>query len=348
MSMSFPFIYKKKDFLGRDKKLGIALVGLGNYSSRHLAPALLETHHVKLTGVVTGTPEKEKIWAEKYGIKASNIYNYENYDEIKNNPEIDVVYIVLPNSMHAEYSIRGAKAGKHVICEKPMANNAAECRAIIAACDEAGVKLQIGYRLLYEPNTIEMKRLCKSEEHGAITAVETSNAFYARDDWDNWRFRKDLAGGGPLMDMGVYCVHGVRQAMHAEPLAVTAQSFNTRTDKFQDVEETLYWQMYFENGIVANCMTSYSARAGHLLLHGQKASYKLEPAYGYGPIKLFVKNNEVQIPHTNHQAVQMDAFAKNILEDTPVVASGQEGLNDMKVIDAIYKAAESGARVSIT
>ncbi|MCB0669952.1 MAG: Gfo/Idh/MocA family oxidoreductase, partial [Saprospiraceae bacterium] len=284
---------------------------------------------------------------EKYGIKPESIYNYENYDSIKDNPDIDVVYIVLPNGMHAEYTIRGAKAGKHVICEKPMANSVRECQEMIDACNAAGVKLQIGYRLLYEPNNQEMERLCDEKVHGSIRAIESSNAFYARDSWDNWRFHHELAGGGPLMDMGVYSVHGVRHAMGSEPLAITAQSFNTRTEKFTDIEETLYWQMHFENGIIANCMTSYSARAGSLTVHADEASFKLEPAFGYGPLKLTVKGEEVEIPHTNHQAVQMDAFARNIMDNTPVVANGMEGLNDMKVIEAIYKAASTGEKVMV-
>jgi predicted dehydrogenase len=339
--------YSTGTLLQPDRKLGIALVGLGSYSTNQLAPALQETQFMKLTGIVTGTPEKARQWKEKYHIKEANIYNYETYDKIKDNPEIDVVYIVLPNGMHAEYTIRGARAGKHVICEKPMANSVRDCEAMIEACDKAGKKLQIGYRLLYEPNNQEMERLCREKVHGEIRAVESSNAFYAGENWDNWRFHKELAGGGPLMDMGVYSVHGVRHAMGAEPVAITAQAFNTRKHKFTDVEETLYWQMYFDNGIIANCMTSYSARAGHLLVHADQGSYKLEPAFGYGPLKLTVKGQVVEIPHTNHQAVQMDAFARNILDNTPVVANGMEGLNDMKVIEAIYKAAETGKKVMV-
>ncbi len=331
-----------------ERQLGIALVGLGSYSTNQLAPALQETKFMKLAGIVTGTPDKAKLWAEKYNLGPDSIYNYENYDRIKDNPDIDVVYIVLPNGMHAEYTIRGAQAGKHVICEKPMANTVKDCVEMIAACDKAGVKLQIGYRLLYEPNNQEMERLCRDKVHGEIRSVESSNAFYAGATWDNWRFHKELAGGGPLMDMGVYSVHGVRHAVGKEPIGVTAQSFNTRTEKFKDVEETLYWQMYFDNGIITNCMTSYSARAGHLLVHADQGSYKLEPAFGYGPLKLDVKGEVVEIPHTNHQAVQMDAFARNILDNTPVIANGVEGLNDMKVIEAIYLAATTGHKVMIS
>ncbi len=317
------------------QKLGIALVGLGSYSTNQVAPALQETRYCRLAGVVTGTPEKEQQWADKYGLSRRSIYNYQNYDEIAS------------NSMHAEFTIRGAIAGKHVICEKPMANTVQECLDMIAACERNNVLMQIGYRLLYEPNNQAMERLCRQKELGEIRAIESSNAFYAGDNWDNWRFHQALSGGGPLMDMGVYSVHGVRHAAGMEPVAITAQTYNVRTHKFTDVEETIHWQMEFPNGLIANCMSSYSARAGHLLVHGDTGNARLEPAFGYGPLKLLVKGVDQELPHTNHQAVQLDAFARNIIDGTPVVASSREGLNDMIVIEAIYEAARTGNRIKI-
>ena len=328
------------------KKLGIALVGLGNYSKNKLAPALLQTQHCELKGIVTGTPSKIPEWKSKYNIPDQNIYNYENYNQIKNNPDIDIVYIVLPNSMHKEYTIRGAEAGKHVICEKPMAVNAQEAEEMIAACDKAGVKLQIGYRLQYEPNTLKIIRLGREKPYGDIKVIETSNAFNAVN-MKNWRLQKSLSGGGPLMDMGVYCIQGVRYATGEEPIAVYATSHKTYPDVFVDVEETLFWLMEFESGIIANCMTSYAARAGRLSISAFKGNYGLEPAYGYGPIKGWKRGGTIEFPHTNHQAVQMDAFAKNITEDTPIVASGAEGLQDMKIIDAIYQSMNTGKKVML-
>ncbi len=329
-----------------EKNLGIALVGLGNYSENHLAPALLETEFCHLAGVVTGTPSKEKKWADKYGLAATHIYNYKNFDDLADNEDIDIVYVVLPNAMHAEFSIRAAQAGKHVICEKPMAISVAECQAIIDACDQANVKLQIGYRLLYEPNTIQVYDYAHNQKMGAIRSIESSNAFYASDNSTNWRFDDALSGGGPLMDMGVYNVHGVRNTMNAEPVAVTAQSYNVR-ERFKTIEETIYWQMEFASGLIANCMTSYSARTSNLIIHADQGKFGLEPAYGYGPIQSFAKGENISADHTNHQAVQMDAFARHILDDTDVIASGQQGLLDMKVIEAIYKAAETGTRVEV-
>ena len=135
------------------KKLGVALVGLGSYSTYQLAPSLVDCELCYLAGIVTGTPEKEKIWQDKYNIPDTSIYNYENFDNIVSNDAIDIVYVVLPNSMHADFAIRAARAGKHVICEKPMAVNVEECDAIIEACNKANVKLSVGYRLHSEPYT---------------------------------------------------------------------------------------------------------------------------------------------------------------------------------------------------
>ena len=248
--------------------------------------------------------------------------------------------------MHAEFSIRGAKAGKHVICEKPMATSVKEAEAIIKACDDNNVKLQLGYRLLYEPNTREFYRYAHENVLGEVRAVESSNAFYANDGWDNWRFHGELAGGGPLMDMGVYSLHAVRHVMNTEPIAITAQSYNVRP-KFKTIEETILWQMHFDNGVIANCMSSYSARVGGIEVHADKGTFRLDSAFGYGPVKMYSRGEFLNIRHTNHQAAQMDAFAKNILDDTPVLSDGMEGLKDMKIIEAIYQAAKTGKKVMV-
>ncbi|MBB5395537.1 Gfo/Idh/MocA family protein [Mucilaginibacter sp. AK015] len=157
------------------KRLGIALVGLGSYSSGQLAPALQHTKNCYLAGIVTGTPAKAVSWAKKYNIPQKNVYNYQNFDDIAHNPDIDIVYIVLPVSMHKEYTIRAAKAGKHVICEKPMALNAADCREMIAACKKANRLLSIGYRLHFEPHTLEVMRLGQKQIFGKVTKVDTGN-----------------------------------------------------------------------------------------------------------------------------------------------------------------------------
>ncbi|MEI9810911.1 MAG: Gfo/Idh/MocA family oxidoreductase [Bacteroidota bacterium] len=255
---------------GDKKKLGIALVGLGGYAGSQLAPALQETANCYLAGIVTGTPSKIDTWKSKYAIPDKNIYNYENFDSIKDNPDIDIVYVVLPNSMHAEYVIRAARAGKHVICEKPMAITVEDCDKMITACKEAGKMLSVGYRLHFEPYNLEMARLGQKNIYGSIKKLNAGFGFTAGDK-NQWRLNKKLAGGGPLMDLGIYCIQGFCYTTGKEPVAVTAQEgAKTDTDKFKDVEQSLSWQFEFPGGVIAEGRASYGDGMNHLRADAEK------------------------------------------------------------------------------
>ena len=213
---------------GRGDSLGIALVGLGSYSTYQLAPALEATRWCYLAGIVTGTPSKAEHWMKAYGIGEEHVYNYENFDEIATDTAIDIVYVVLPNSLHAEFAIRAARAGKHVICEKPMALNVEECDQIIAACKEEGVKLGMGYRLHSEPYTMEVKRMVQEQTFGKVQYVSAEAAYISRGNPDQWRLNKELSGGGALMNMGVYSIQSCIYGCGENPILVRAQEFSTR------------------------------------------------------------------------------------------------------------------------
>lgn len=333
----------------RDEPLGYALVGLGNYATNQLAPALQETELCKLTGIVTGSPEKVPEWQQKYGIPDENVYSYDTFDEIAQNDAIDVVYVVLPNAMHAEYTIRAAEAGKHVISEKPMATSVADCRRMIAACEEAGKKLAIGYRLHFEPHHLKAMELGQEEAFGPVKFIEASFGFRIGDP-NQWRLDAALSGGGPLMDVGIYAVQGARYTTGEEPIAVTAQAFKTDPEKFDEVEETLFWQLAFPSGAAATSSTSYAANVNRLFAAAPEGRFEIEPAYGYGGIRGTINGEPMNLENVNQQALQMDGFAECVLEDKdPAIYnfSGAEGLRDMKVIEAIYQAAETGERVEI-
>lgn len=328
-----------------DRKLGIALVGLGQYSEGQLAPALKETSDCYLAGIVTGTPEKIGKWRRKYDIPEGNVYNYENFDTISSNPAIDIVYVVLPNAMHAEYTIRALEAGKHVICEKPMAVTVADCDRMIAAAVKAGKMLSIGYRLHFEPHNMEMMKFGREKEMGEIKHIIANNGMGST---EGWRLDKSLAGGGPLMDLGIYCVQGVRYTLGMEPIAVTAQEGpKTDLEKFSEVEESLTWQMEFPCGVTALCKTSYSEGMNILQAEAEHGWAKLEPAYPYSGIKGETSKGEIDCAEVNQQAHQMDDFAKAIKEhrDTPV--PGEMGRQDVKILQAIYRAMETGERMEI-
>ena len=326
------------------EKLGVALVGLGNYATNQLAPALQETKHCELIGVVTGTKEKERIWSQKYNIPQSNIYSYETFDELRKNPAIDIVYIVLPNAMHGEFTIRAAEAGKHVICEKPMEVSSEKAEAMVNACREANRLLQIGYRLRYNPFHQELMRLGQEKVHGPVKVINTEFSFYGINN-DNWRFTDpELSGGGPLMDIGIYSIEAVCYTLGELPNAITAQSYKTVLDKLPQMEETIFWQMEFPSGAIANCSSSYVGRANFIRVGAEKGSFKVEPAFGYGGLEGMVQNDPMQFENGNQQALQMDAFALNIKDGTAVIASGEIGVIDMKIIETIYKAAETGKK----
>ncbi|MEM9141917.1 MAG: Gfo/Idh/MocA family oxidoreductase [Bacteroidota bacterium] len=332
----------------KKEKLGVALVGLGSYSSYQLAPALLDTEHCYLAGVVTGTPEKEKIWMDKYNIAPENVYNYGNFDTIAKNRDIDIVYVVLPNSMHADFSIRAARAGKHVICEKPMAMNVEECDAIIEACKKAEVKLSVGYRMQSEPYTNLVKDHVRNKTFGKVHYVSSDAAYISRGNPDQWRLDRSLSGGGALMNMGVYSIQSSIYGTGQNPISVSAQEFSTRPDYFKDTDETITAQMEFPNGAVAHMFTSHNASANRLFVSCDKGYMELHPAHSYGPIRGRTSQGEISFPHESQQKLQMDDFAKHIKLGTPNPVPGEMGKRDMVVVEAIYTSiAQGGKRIPL-
>jgi glucose-fructose oxidoreductase len=324
------------------KPLGIALMGLGYYSRDLLAPALQETKNCRLTGIVTGTPAKADEWKKKYNIPAKNVYNYQNFDRIADNPDIDIVYVVLPNSMHAEYVTRAAKAGKHVICEKPMAMSVRECEQMIEACKKADKELSIGYRMQFEPTTQEIMRIGQQKELGQVQMV-AAGAGFVDNTPGRWRHKK-VFGGGAMMDMGVYALQGARYVTGEEPIAVTAQTFTTRPEMFKEVDETTTFQLLFPSGAVANLHTSFGMSMNYLHATAEKGWFRLDPFSTYSNIKGESSKGPLQFPKINQQAAQMDEVAYCIANKKPMRVTGEEGLKDMRVVEAIYQSIKNGSK----
>jgi predicted dehydrogenase len=329
--------------------LRVAIMGLGSYGTR-VADAMQTCTKAKLTGVISGTPAKITAWQSKYNVPAANCYNYENFDNIKNNSEIDAVYIITPNALHHPYALRVAKAGKHVICEKPMAVNAKEGQEMVDACKKANVKLLVGYRLHFESNTLEIIRMRKDGELGKILFFQGLSGFRIGDP-TQWRLNKKLAGGGAMMDIGIYSINGSRYMVGEDPIWITAQETKTNHEKFKEgVDETIQFQMGFPSGAVASCLSTYNmGNLDRFFLNGEKGFAELLPSTGYGPIKGRTNKGELVLPHRTHQTVQMDEMAGIILENKqPVVpVDGEEGVKDMKIIDAIYQACKTGKKVEL-
>lgn len=330
-------------------KLGVALVGLGYYSTDLLAPALQQTKHCYLAGIVTGTPAKAEAWQKQYNLPAKNIYNYSNFDQIANNPDIDVVYVVLPPSMHREYVVRAAGAGKHVWCEKPMAVTAQECQDMIEACRKAKTSLAIGYRLQHDPNTQEYRRIIKNKQLGNVKNVRCG-AGYREGRTDHWKQKKEL-GGGALLDMGVYSIQGARMGTGMEPLAVvSAQTSTTRPQIYKNgLDETVVATLAFPGGVMADIKTSFGQNINYLDIECAKGTIKIAPYQAYAGVRARSPLGEINHPYEVpwQQAKQMDDDAVAIMQGKPVLVPGEEGLRDIRIVEAIYKAAATKQRVTL-
>ncbi len=328
-----------------DRKLGIALLGLGSYSKGQIAPSLQFTKYCELRGIITGSPEKIPVWQEKYSIKDENVYTYDNLETIANNPDIDVVYVITPTATHKDFAVRAAKAGKHVWCEKPMAMTPEDCQAIIDACEENKVYLSIGYRMLHEPNTQQFIALSKEKAFGEFTSA-TSYAGYAGQDppTDYWRGQRKM-GGGALYDMGVYTVNGLRYGTQMAPVAV----LKAMQDRPTDVDVTTEYTLEYANGMTATGKTSVVTDYNLLKVEGKNGWHQMEPMQPYGGVKgMTSEGTELGPPiEGKQQTLQMDDDALAILNKTPVMAPGQMGMDDIRVIRAIIESAETGKKVLI-
>ena len=329
--------------------LRVAIMGLGSYGTR-VAEAMRDCKIAKLGGAISGTPSKITDWQSRYDIPQKNCYNYENFDNIKDNPDIDAVYVITPNGLHHDEVIRVAKAGKHVICEKPMALNAKEGQEMVDACKTANVKLLVGYRMHFEPHTLEIIRMRKDGEFGKILFFQGLSGFTIGDP-NQWRLNKKLSGGGSLMDIGIYSINGARYMVGEDPVWVTAEETKNNPEKFKEgIDETIQFQLGFPGGAVASCLSTYSMNfLDRFFLDGQKGFAELNPATGYGPIKGRTNKGEINQPVVTHQTLQMEEMSGIILQGKqPVVAvDGEEAVKDLKIIDAIYEATKTGKKIDL-
>lgn len=334
------------------KKLGFALVGVGGLTMGQLLPAFARCKYARPVALVSGSPDKANQQAGRYSIDPKNVYNYQNFDTIKDNPDVDVVYVVLPNSMHAEYTIRAAKAGKHVLCEKPMANTVEECQAMIAACAQANKKLMIAYRMRYEPMTIEAIRVARSAaDMGAIKQI-TAEAGFNIGDPNQWRLNKALAGGGSLMDIGIYALNAIRYLSGQEPSEVTAMSYSTADDpRFKEVEEAINFEMKFPSGFIGNVVSTYGYGCSRFRVYGTRGQIESEPFQSYSGNKLFITRGrtrqEFAYEQANHFAAEMDHMSECIQTNKTPLTPGEEGLKDLEIMMAAYQSAREGKSIKL-
>ena len=331
------------------RKVGYAVIGLGRIAD-HFMRGVQATGNSKITALVSGHPDKAARIAEQYGVPKANIYNYENMDSIRDNHEIDAVYVALPNSMHAEYTIRSAKAGKHVLCEKPMCVSVPEAESMIAACKAANVKLMIAYRCHFEPTNLAAIKLIRDGAIGDIQQIQSAFGFSCGA--QEWRLQMPLAGGGPLMDVGIYCLNATRYLTGEEPAGFSAYTHSNPADpRFKTVEENLNWITRFPSGIIASCNTTYSANMeGYYRVYGSKGWLEVDTAFSYDGLSLRAdyqdqSGKHIQLNQPNpdkdpiHFTREANHFSDCVLNNKTPKTPGEEGLRDMQCIREIYRSA---------
>jgi glucose-fructose oxidoreductase len=337
------------------KKLGVALLGLGHYAANELAPALQMTEKCYLAGAISGHPEKLQQWKNDYGLPDKNLYTYETMEQMADNPDIDIVYVVTPPALHPVYAIRAAHAGKHIISEKPMATTVSDCQAMIDACKASNVKFSLGYREHYDPYFKELIRLQEQKDFGDLMKMTGDRGFVFGQ--RAWRIDKLLAGGGPMMDLGIYLVQGACAAAGTAPVAVTARELpKTRPDVFYDVEETMDFTLEFPNGAVFTGVTSFNHVSDSFRAEGAKGWIDFQShAFTYHVGNVITSRGPLNFPVPGpvgehwcyQQAWQMDDFADCVMNNRETRVPGEMGLRDMKIIAAVYEAARTGQKVTV-
>ncbi len=343
-------------FLPNDKRVGYAIVGLGRLSLDQILPAFGKSEYCKPVALVSGDRQKAMKVAAQYGIGPGALYDYASFEQLAQQPEVKVIYVVLPNGMHEEFVIRGAKLGKHILCEKPMATSSKEAERMIAACATANVKLMIAYRQQYEPHNQLLRKMIADGKLGKLRGFVTSNSQQAGDP-AQWRLNLKLAGGGCLPDVGLYCLNASRFLSGMEPVEVSAQTWRPVDDpRFRQVEASCQFILRFPNGYTATCTSSYDVHKSQFFrMEGDAAWADLSPAYAYHGNKLTLSKldgeHEVQtIPQIEEKdqfALEMDHFAECILEGKNPKTAGEEGLKDHRVMEAIYESARTGRAVRL-
>ncbi|MFC3127266.1 Gfo/Idh/MocA family protein [Pseudoroseomonas globiformis] len=341
-----------------DQRVGFAVVGLGRLSLEELLPAFGECRMARPVALVSGTPDKLRTVARQYGIAEAACYDYASFDRIRDNPDVKVVYIVLPNGMHREFVERAAAAGKHVLCEKPMANSAEEARSMIRACETARVRLMVAYRIQYESYNLAALRLVRGGDLGRLVGMTAVNVqTVAQNGTEQWRHKKAMAGGGALPDIGLYCLNTARFLSGEEPIWIQATLFNPSGDpRYAEVEETISFTLRFPSGFMANCLTSYGARDDkYQRLNFATATIDMPNAYKYEGQELYVSRNRegrnqrenIILPQKNQFAEEIDHMAECVLQGRVPRTPGEEGLQDHVIMEAIYRSAASAQSVTL-
>jgi predicted dehydrogenase len=334
-------------------KVGFAVVGLGNIATSSVLPAFANCKRAKLIALVNKDKKKAARLARQFSACAA--YASAEYRDCLADPQISAVYIATPNAEHLSYTIEAARAGKHVLSEKPLAATVAQSREMVKACRDAGVQLMTAYRKYFEPSALCLKQLVRRGALGRIDTIHTSFSEIFRPGVSpQWLLDKQTAGGGPLMDLGPYCINTSRWLIDEDPLEVDAFSWTHDKQRFRDVEEGIAFRLRFPSGTVLQGSTTYSAAISSLLyVQGSKGWASLSPAFPFDEERHIYGNIGKGLFHRRFKIVdefapEIDAFAAAIQEGRAAEPDGAQGHRDMLITDAIYQSARSHTPVRIT
>ncbi len=321
-------------------KLGVALLGLGSYSTTQIAPSFSICKYCELRGIITESHIKESMWKRKYNIPTRNVYTYQDFDEIFENHEIDIVYIATPNASHIDYAVRAAKAKKHVICEKPLAISSGECNRIIAACNQNSVKLSVGYRLCYSPYFSYLKSIIEASKK---SSCQIQGEFsFALEGFSNWRYDIAKSGGGALVDLGIYGIYVSNYLFKATPKSVFVNAIEKKEDN--DIESAISFELDFGEGKKASYTVSYLNHKNWLSMDLSSGKYSLQNAISTSGQRLYKNGKEIKLMEANQLAAHLDDFASSIINSSPIRIPGEMGLRDSLIIEALYQSFENNRR----
>jgi predicted dehydrogenase len=334
------------------KRVGYAVVGLGSISEVAVLPAFRNSKKSKLVALVSHDKRRAEQLGAKFGVGNENCFAYEDYDRCLSNPAIDAVFIASVNGAHAEQTIRAAAAGKHVLCEKPMANTVEDCRRMVDACRSNRVQLMTAYRKYFEPGSVALKKLVKSGKLGRIRHIFSVYTEIV-DPNKTWQLNQKRAGGGSLMDIGIYCVSTMRWVAGSTPIDATAHIWTDDPKRFSEVEDSIAFRLTHPDGLVCQGASSYSAAAASFIqVHGEKGWAALNPAFAFEEERrLFGKIRarwfEQRFKVIDEFVLELDAFSDCLRRGRNPEPDGMEGLRDIATIQAIYRSAREQRTVPI-
>ena len=338
------------------RRVGFAVLGLGRLALQQILPAFAECKHARPVALVSGDPDKLRMVAAQYGVAPDATYGYASFDRIRDNPAVEAVYVVTPNALHRDFVVRAARAGKHVLCEKPMAASVEEAREMVAACRAAGRKLMVAYRCQYEKTNVELARRVRTGEFGPIQLIDAINT-QNQGDPTQWRQVRKLSGGGSLPDVGLYCLNTTRAILGEEPTEVFATIHSPPDDpRFREVESNVSFTLHFPSGAIANCASSYSAHEHrNIRVLGANGTGEVENAFAYEGqrLRLFRRDGqaeasaELSLGRKNQFSLEIDHFAQCVRAGVEPRTPGEEGVQDQVLMAAIYESARTGRPVRL-